>query len=45
MRPGHPNANWGYWSTDALGLFEFMQVRLKSKHQLLPSASCKCLNQ
>jgi hypothetical protein len=23
-RPGHPNANWGYWSTDALGPFEFM---------------------
>jgi len=25
-RPGHPNANWGYWSTDGLGLFEFMQL-------------------
>ncbi|KAG1675165.1 hypothetical protein FOA52_003388 [Chlamydomonas sp. UWO 241] len=25
-RPGHPNANWGYWSTDALGPFEFMQL-------------------
>jgi len=25
-RPGHPNANWGYWSTDGLGLFEFMEL-------------------
>eukprot|EP00884_Botryococcus_braunii_P006062 jgi/Botrbrau1/15457/Bobra.43_2s0082.2 len=25
-RPGHWNANWGYWSTDGLGLFEYMQL-------------------
>jgi len=25
-RPGHPGANWGYWSSDALGPFEFMQL-------------------
>ncbi|CAL8462764.1 g2297 [Coccomyxa elongata] len=23
-RPGHMNANWGYWSTDGLGLYEYM---------------------
>ncbi|KAK9814829.1 hypothetical protein WJX72_012237 [[Myrmecia] bisecta] len=25
-RPGHPNTIWGYWSTDGLGLFEYMQL-------------------
>lgn len=25
-RPGHLNAVWGYWSTDGLGLFEYMQL-------------------
>eukprot|EP00897_Mesotaenium_endlicherianum_P006461 jgi/Mesen1/5843/ME000298S05110 len=25
-RPGHFNDVWGYWSDDALGLFEFLQA-------------------
>jgi alpha-L-arabinofuranosidase len=24
-RPGHENARWGYWSTDGLGLHEYLQ--------------------
>ncbi|MBL8766465.1 MAG: DUF1080 domain-containing protein [Planctomycetes bacterium] len=24
-RPGHRNANWGYWSSDALGFHEYLQ--------------------
>ena len=24
-RPGHANANWGYWSTDGLGFHEYLQ--------------------
>lgn len=24
-RPGHANARWGYWSTDGLGLHEYLQ--------------------
>lgn len=23
-RPGHMNGVWGYWSTDGLGLFEYL---------------------
>ena len=25
-RPGHLNGQWGYWSTDGLGLYEYMQL-------------------
>eukprot|EP00983_Pelagomonas_calceolata_P035187 1100323-Pelagomonas_calceolata.AAC.6 len=25
-RPGHPNANWGYWSTDGLGLVRALKL-------------------
>ncbi|MFO0829141.1 MAG: alpha-L-arabinofuranosidase C-terminal domain-containing protein [Phycisphaerales bacterium] len=25
QRPGHMNANWGYWSTDGLGYHEYLQ--------------------
>ena len=25
-RPGHPNNNWGYWSSDGLGFDEYLQM-------------------
>jgi hypothetical protein len=25
-RPGHENTAWGYWSTDALGLLEYLRM-------------------
>ncbi len=25
QRPGHRNDGWGYWSTDGLGLLEFLE--------------------
>jgi len=25
-RAGHPNANWGYWSSDGLGFHEYLQL-------------------
>ncbi|MCF0198970.1 MAG: carbohydrate binding domain-containing protein, partial [Bacteroidaceae bacterium] len=25
-RPGHMNANWGYWTTDGMGFHEFLQL-------------------
>ncbi|KAI8476051.1 MAG: glycoside hydrolase superfamily [Monoraphidium minutum] len=26
LRPGHPNANWGYWNSDSLGLHEMFDL-------------------
>ena len=26
QRPGHPNNNWGYWSSDGLGFDEYLQL-------------------
>jgi len=40
LRPGHMNANWGYWSTDSLGFHEYLLWCEKLKAEPMYVINC-----